>query len=205
VAALARALLIVLALLPARIAADVGRPPTKPEPASLRGQLLIAAPQIGDPRFARTVILMVRHGADGAFGLILNRPVEDRAIASLLAATGRPTDGVTGSVRVFVGGPVETNAGFILHTAEYRSSETWDVDGKLAMSQNPDVLRDIGLGKGPAKSLFAIGYAGWGPGQLEGEIARRDWYTAPASVRLVFDENREGLWDLAVSLRARDL
>lgn len=206
-AILGRVLLALLVLLPLIGVADVVPPPARPEPASLRGQLLIATPQMGDPRFARTVILMVRHDAGGAFGLIVNRPVEARTIESLLAATGRPSDGVTGSVRVFVGGPVEPGAGFILHSAEYRApgGETWDIDGRLAMSQNPDVLRDIGQGKGPAKSLFAVGYAGWGPGQLEGELARRDWFTAPASARLVFDEDREKVWDLAVGQRSRDL
>jgi putative transcriptional regulator len=205
-ASLGRALLALLVLLlPALPAADVVPPPAPPDMASLRGQLLIATPQIGDPRFSRTVILMVRHDASGAFGIILNRPFEERTIASLLEATGRPTDGVTGTVRVFLGGPVEPGAGFIVHTAEYRRGETWDIDGRLAMSQNPDVLRDIGQGKGPAKLLFAVGYAGWAPGQLEGELARRDWFTASASARLVFDEDRDKVWDMAMSQRARDL
>ena len=202
----ARSLLALILLLPTIAAADVASPPAKPEPVSLRGQLLIATPQMGDPRFARTVILMVRHDRNGAFGLVVNRPLETRTIASLLESTGRPSDGVSGSLRVFLGGPVEPGAGFILHSSEYRAgSETWDIDGRMAMSQNPDVLRDIGQGKGPAKSLFAVGYAGWAPGQLEGELARRDWFTAPASARLVFDEDREKVWDLAMSQRSRDL
>jgi putative transcriptional regulator len=199
-------LALVIALLPIRLAADTVPPPATPEPLSLRGQLLIAAPQMGDPRFAHTVILMVRHEASGALGIVLNRPFEARSVASLLAAIGRPADDVTGTIPVFIGGPVEPGAGFIVHSAEYRGTPgRMEVDGRLAVSLDPDVLADIGHGKGPAKALFALGYAGWGPGQLEGEMARRDWFTAPASPRLVFDEDREKLWDLAMSLRTRDL
>ena len=209
---LAHALLLLIVLLPAGLAADPAPAPARSEPtqpdfASLRGQLLIATPQMGDPRFAHTVILMVRHEAAGALGIVLNRPVAARSLADLLAAIGRPVDGVAGTIRVFVGGPVEPGAGFIVHSGEYQGGgrDRMDVDGRLAVSLDPDVLADIGHGKGPAKALFALGYAGWGPGQLEGEMARRDWFTAPASPRLVFDEDREKLWDVAMSLRTRDL
>src|SRR5690348_3294796 len=156
-----------------------------PETVSLAGQLLIAAPTIGDPRFAHTVILMLRHDKEGAFGIVINRPVGERSIATLLEATGDNDPDVVGSVQVFAGGPVQPELGFVVHSAEYRRTETLDVDGHVAMTASREVLRDIGHHQGPKKSLFALGYAGWGPGQIEGELARRDWFTTPEEPRLV--------------------
>jgi putative transcriptional regulator len=186
-------------------AAPTGLPEGAPAEASLQGQLLIAAPTIGDPRFAHTVILMVRHDRSGALGLIINRPFEERTIASLLAAIGRQDDTVEGRLRVYAGGPVQLGAGFILHSADYHGADTMDIDGHIAMSSDPEILRDIGHHKGPEKFLFAIGYAGWAPGQLEQELARKDWFTAPADAKFVFDEDRELLWEHALARRTRDL
>src|SRR5262249_16792798 len=146
---------------------------------SFAGQLLIAAPTIGDPRFAHTVILMVRHGPEGAFGIVINRPIGERSIAALLEATGQEDADAAGIVRVFAGGPVQPELGFVIHSAEYRRAGTMDVDGRIAMTASRQVLQDIGHKQGPEKSLFALGYAGWGPGQLEGELARHDWFSTP--------------------------
>ncbi len=196
----------VMAVLPALLsAAPTPLPENEPAAGSLRGQLLIAAPSMGDPRFVHAVILMVRHDRTGAFGIMVNRPVEERTLRSLLAAIGKPDDTVQGSMRVFAGGPVELGAGFIVHTADYHHADTLDIDGRFAVTSNPEVLSDIGHHKGPAKALFAIGYAGWGPGQLEGELERRDWFTAPADPKLVFDDDRERLWEHAMARRTRDL
>jgi putative transcriptional regulator len=176
-----------------------------PEIASLTGQLLIAAPTIGDPRFAHTVILMVRHDREGAFGIVINRPVGEGSIASLLEGAGEDVSGISGSVRIFSGGPVQQELGFVVHSAEYHLDETLEVDGRVAMTANRQVLRDIGHSRGPVKSLFALGYAGWGPGQLDGELARHDWFTTPAEPRLIFDDDRGNLWDDAMARRTRDL
>jgi putative transcriptional regulator len=180
-------------------------PPEHTDTDSLTGQLLIAAPTIGDPRFAHTVILMVRHDREGAFGIVLNRPVGERPIAALLEATGENDADVTGVVRVFAGGPVQPELGFVVHTAEYRRAETVDVDGRVAMTASRQVLLDMGHNQGPEKSLFALGYAGWGPGQLEGELARNDWFTTPEQLKLVFDDEREKLWEDAMARRTREL
>jgi putative transcriptional regulator len=176
-----------------------------PETVSLTGQLLIAAPTIGDPRFAHTVILMVRHDSQGAFGIVINRPVGEGSIASLLEGAGEDISGISGSVKIFAGGPVQQELGFVVHSTEYRLDETLEVDGRVAMTANRQVLRDIGHNRGPAKSLFALGYAGWGPGQLEGELARHDWFTTPAEPRLIFDDERANLWEEAMARRTRDL
>jgi putative transcriptional regulator len=172
---------------------------------TLAGQLLIASPTIGDPRFMHTVILMVRHDKEGAFGIIINRPVGERSIAELLEASGNDTAGVTGTVRIFAGGPVEPELGFVVHSTEYRRDGTIDVDSHVAMTASREILRDIGQHKGPEKSLFALGYAGWGPGQLEGELARHDWFMTPEEPKLVFDDDRGNLWEEAMARRTREL
>ena len=176
-----------------------------PEIASLAGQLLIASPNIGDPRFAHTVILMVKHDKDGAFGITINRPVGEKSIASLLEAPGEDVSDIEGTLRVFAGGPVQPELGFVVHSREYRRDETIEVNGHLAVTASRQILRDIGHKRGPEKSLFALGYAGWGPGQLEGELARHDWFTAPEEPKLIFDDDRANLWDDAMARRTRDL
>jgi putative transcriptional regulator len=180
-------------------------PPEHSDTTSLAGQLLIAAPTIGDPRFAHTVILMVRHDQEGAFGIVINRPVGERSIAALLEATGHDDADVAGIVRVFAGGPVQPELGFVVHSAEYRRAETVDVDGRVAMTASRQVLLDIGHSQGPEKSIFALGYAGWGPGQLEGELARHSWFTTPEEPKLVFDDDRDNLWEDAMARRTREL
>lgn len=195
-----------LFVLPAMLLQAATPAPEAPvEKGSLTGQLLIASPDIGDPRFAHTVIFLVRHNGDGAFGIVINRPVEERSLKSLLQAVGQDANGVEGSVRVFAGGPVETEIGFVLHSADYKRRETVEVDGRVALTSSPEILRDMGQGKGPEKSLVAFGYAGWGPGQLEGELARRDWFTAPADPALIFDEDRGRVWERAMARRTLDL
>ena len=180
-------------------------PPEHSDTTSLAGQLLIAAPTIGDPRFAHTVILMVRHDKEGALGIVINRPVGERSIAALLEATGHADPAVAGIVRVFAGGPVQPELGFVVHSAEYRRAETVDVDGRVAMTASRQVLLDIGHSQGPEKSLFALGYAGWGPGQLDGELARQNWFTTPEVPKLVFDDDRGNLWEDAMARRTREL
>jgi putative transcriptional regulator len=181
---------------------------TTPYPAansSLVGQLLVAAPTIGDPRFAHTVILVIRHDSEGAFGIMINRPIGESSIRSLLEAAGDSDPDITGSIRVFAGGPVQPELGFIVHSAEYRRAETIDVDGRVAMTASRQVLRDMGHRQGPEKSLFAFGYAGWGPAQLEGELARHDWFTTPEEPKLIFDDDRDNLWEDAMARRTREL
>ena len=179
--------------------------PEAPQSGSLAGQLLVAAPTIGDPRFYHTVILLLREDKNGALGIIINRPVGERSIESLLKATGASGVGVEGKLRVFAGGPVEPQLGFVIHTADYRRPETLAVDGRVAMTASPQILQDIGHHHGPRQSLFAFGYAGWGPGQLAAEMARRDWFTTPEEPHLVFDDDRAGLWNEAMALRTREL
>jgi len=161
---------------------------------SFAGQLLIASPALRQPAFDHTVILLARHDREGALGVVINRPGGQRPIAGLLAAFGADASGVTDSVRVFIGGPVNPEIGLVIHSADYRRPDTLDIDGRIALTGAPDVLRDIGLGKGPAKSLVAFGYAGWAPGQLDDELAHGVWVTVPEDPALVFDDDRSKVW-----------
>ena len=174
-------------------------------PASLAGQFLVASPSMGDPRFERTVILMLRHDSGGAFGVVVNRPTGERPLAELLEMLGEKDVTVAGKVRIFAGGPVQPEIGFVIHGTDYHRPGTLDVNAHVAMTSSREILRDIGNDKGPKKSLIAFGYAGWGPGQLEGELARRDWAIAPGEAKLIFDEDRDKVWETAFSRRMQDL
>ncbi len=166
------------------------------------GQLLIASAEIQDPRFARSVILLLRHDSSGAFGLIINHPLGKRPLSALLESQD---SAVEGTIPVFLGGPVQPQLGFVIHSAEYRRPETLVVGDQLAMTASREVLRDIGHHQGPAKYLFALGYAGWGAGQLEAEIANHGWFTAPAEPDLVFDAERDAVWDKALARRTHEM
>jgi len=181
-------------------AARVGR-----EPSGLTGQLLVATPRMPDPRFVRTVIYMVRHDATGAMGLVLNRPIGDAPLARLMERLGLESKGVSGNIRVHYGGPVEGARGFVLHTAEYVRKGTVVVDNAVALTSQPAILLDIATGTGPRRALFALGYAGWAPGQLEAEIEAGAWVTVPADEALVFDDDYEGKWQRAIARQITDL
>lgn len=175
------------------------------QPASLAGQLLVATDELQDPRFVRTVVYMVHHDAGGAMGLILNRPIGEASISELLERLGMESKGVNGEVRVHFGGPVEPGRGFILHTADYKIAGTQVVRDGIAMTSRPEILRAIGTGTGPRRSLFALGYAGWAPGQLEAEIKAGAWEIVPADEALVFDEHYEKKWERAMARRTINL
>jgi putative transcriptional regulator len=188
------AFLLHTALLKAALPAN---PDEAPAWTSLVGQLLVATPSMEDPRFERTVILIVQHSPSGAVGIVVNKPIGETSLAGVLEALGQKGGDVSGDVRVFSGGPVEPEIGFVVHSADYRRPETVAVNDRLSMTSSLDILRDIGAKKGPAKVLVAFGYAGWGPDQLEHEIQMRAWGTANADPALIFDEDRDKVWDYA--------
>ena len=188
----------VLLVSPMLISAALSKPEGVQPGASLAGQLLVATPDMADPRFRHTVILIVQHNKNGALGIVLNRPLDALPVGKLLDALGLDSKGSQGSVRVFAGGPVQPEVGFIVHSADYHRRGTVDIDGRVAMTTDPEVLRDIGRHQGPRQSLVAFGYAGWGPGQLDGEMALGGWFTVPEEPSLVFDTDRDKLWDEAM-------
>jgi putative transcriptional regulator len=166
-----------------------------PAPTSLAGQLLVAAPWIGDPRFERAVILIVEHGPGGAVGIVINKPVGEQSLASVFKALGQKGGDASGNVRVFSGGPVQLEVGFVIHSADYHRPETVALTDRISMTSSVAILQDIGVKRGPAKILVAFGYAGWGPGQLEHEIEEHAWGIAEAEPTLVFDEDKDNVWE----------
>lgn len=162
-------------------------------------QLLIAMPAMGDPRFTRTVIYMCSHNAEGAMGLVINKPYPGLTFPNLLTQLGiEPT--IDNDIIVRLGGPVETGRGFVLHSTDYmrQGSVPLDESMGIGLTATLDVLRAIATGTGPQRSLFALGYAGWGPGQLDAEIQENAWLAAPADTDLVFNADLDALWDRAV-------
>lgn len=165
----------------------------------LDGQLLIAMPGMGDLRFERSVIFMCAHSAEGAMGLIVNKPAPELSFADLLAQLKIPASVDLEAVRVHFGGPVEHGRGFVLHSAEYSVAESSQSIGPdFTMTATVDILQDMARGEGPQRALLALGYAGWGPGQLEGEIQANGWLTAPAAADLVFGVRDADKWSDAL-------
>ena len=170
-------------------------------PRFLKGQLLVATEAIKDPRFHRTVIYMVKHDATGAMGVVVNKPLGEAQLASLLSRLRRDTRGVTGSIRVHYGGPVETDIGLALHTNDWMIRESQLVGDGIAITGDPAVLEAVARGKAARRVLFAVGYAGWGPAQLEREIDRGDWISVTADEPVIFDDNASTKWDRAMARR----
>ena len=156
--------------------------------SELSGKLLIAMPGMGDPRFAHAVIYVTAHSDEGAMGLMVNKPAPELKLSDVLDQLLEGAKPVGSSLGVHIGGPVETGRGFVLHSDEYRSAiETLYVADGFALTVTLDILEDIAAAKGPDKALLTLGYAGWGTGQLEGEIAQNGWLTCDATTELVFN------------------
>lgn len=172
---------------------------------SLAGELLVATADMPDPRFARTVIYMVRHDATGAQGLVVNRLLGVIPLAMLLEQSALESKGVSSAVRMHSGGPLEPRRVFVLHTGEYSGDATLSVKDGIALSWNPDILLAIARGAGPRRLLFALGYAGWGPGQLEREMKSGAWVKAAADEAILFDSADESKWERAIARRKIDL
>jgi putative transcriptional regulator len=164
----------------------------------MTGQLLVAMPSMRDPRFTRTVIFMCAHNADGAMGLVLNRLVGSLTFPDLLAQLGIERPPLGCDIRVHFGGPVDTGRGFVLHSADYSDEGTMQIGEDVALTASLDILRGIAGGGGPRQSLLALGYAGWGAGQLDSEIHANGWLSAPADEELLFDARLDDKWERAI-------
>lgn len=166
----------------------------------LDGKLLIAMPSMGDPRFERAVIYLCAHSDEGAMGLIVNKPAPDLRFSDLLEQLDMKVPEESRQIRVHFGGPVENGRGFVLHSGDYTIKDsTLTVDAQFGMTATLDILQDISSGKGPRESLLALGYAGWAPGQLEGEIQANGWLTCDATPDIVFHQGDAGKWEAALA------
>jgi putative transcriptional regulator len=170
----------------------------------LEGQLLIAMPIMTDKRFARSVIYMCAHSAEGAMGLIVNQRAAHISFRELLKqlgiGAGNGDDIEVDGLDVHVGGPVETGRGFVLHSADYHAPDsTLPIDEGVSLTATIDILKAIASGRGPDKAILALGYAGWRAGQLESEIAANGWLHCAADLDLLFDRNLEQKYERALS------
>ncbi len=195
-----------LLLVPAgHVARAVPSPDDAAPPQPLQGQLLVAEPRLDDPNFDHTVVVMLEHDEEGALGVVINRPYGKAPTAELLQKLGVGAEGVGGETLLFYGGPVQPEAGLVVHSADYARADTHGLGAGLAVTSNPEILKDIALGKGPRQAVPVLGYAGWGPGQLESELAQGAWFVIPADPALVFAANPARIWEQAVSRRGIEL
>ncbi|MCR4282340.1 MAG: YqgE/AlgH family protein [Bauldia sp.] len=178
----------------------------------LDGQLLIAMPMLNDGPFARSVVYVCAHSADGAMGITINRPANQITFRDLLVQLDIiPQDreirlpGPAGRMLVHRGGPVETGRGFVLHSSDYYAeNSTLPIDEHVSLTTTLEVLKAIATGTGPESALLALGYAGWSPGQLENEILENGWLHCPAVPELIFGGDLDGKYDRALSLLGVD-
>jgi len=164
------------------------------------GQLLIAMPGISDPRFERALILVCAHDQTHAMGLAVNRPVEGLSVPDLLERLAIRSEIKAPPDLVLMGGPVERERGFVLHTDDYQGDHSIEIEGGLALTATRDVLEALAQANGhPRRALLALGYAGWGAGQLERELKDNIWLTCDADEALIFDDDHGTKWSRALA------
>jgi len=184
-----------------------GRPGTAEDALkSLAGQLLVAMPQMLDQRFARSVIYLCAHSEEGgAMGLVINKLLGSLTMGELFTQLEISPSSIVDSNPIHFGGPVDGGRGFVLHTSDYSEEATLVVDGNIAVTATVEILRAIGKGQGPHHSLFALGYAGWAPGQLDAEIQANGWLSVAADDTIIFDSDQDGKWRRALAKLGIDL
>jgi putative transcriptional regulator len=174
--------------------------------SSLAGQLLVAMPQMADPRFARSVVYLCAHSADGAMGLVVNRLIDSLTFQNLLEQIGVEQDGSAArDMPIHFGGPVESSRGFVLHSTDYVQDSTLVIEDEIALTATIDVLKAIATGEGPKQRVLALGYAGWAAGQLEAEIQANGWLLVPADLDLVFGNDNGAKWARSLAKIGVDL
>lgn len=174
---------------------------------SLKGQLLVAMPIMTDERFIRSVIYICEHTKEGAMGLIINHKANHISFPDLLdrlnissIQSDQPLASKIPDQMVLIGGPVETGRGFVLHTEDYHCrNATLTICGGISLTATIDILKDIAFGRGPKKSLMALGYAGWGAGQLENEIHANGWLNCPADSEIIFTPELDTKYEKALA------
>ncbi len=162
----------------------------------LSGQFLISTPQMPDPRFREQVIFLCAHNREGTMGVVINKPNKEISMMEVLLSTNIPLP--EGPLPpVYNGGPVEMEAGFILYSSDYESDQSLKVTSNIYLSRESKLLEDISKGDGPEEYLFLLGYAGWGPGQLEAELMDNSWLTVPGDMHVLFHTPDEHKWKQA--------
>jgi len=167
----------------------------------ITGQLLVATPEMKDSRFAETVIYIVKHDADGAFGLVINRPMAKGPFEDLLKGFGTEINDAKGEVVIHYGGPVGMQQGFVLHSDDITIESSMKVADGIAMTADVKMIEAMARGKGPRQSLVMLGYVGWAPGQLEMELKADSWFVIPGDKSLVFGKEADEKWREAMDKR----
>jgi putative transcriptional regulator len=170
-----------------------------PDPTSLSGHLLIAMPAMTDKRFTQSVIYLCAHSAEGALGIVVNHPVAAPRFADLLKQLDLGPIPPVRDIAIRAGGPVENVRGFVLHSADWLGEGSMRVDESTALTASLDILKLIAAGDGPREAVLALGYAGWGPGQLDGEMQANAWLHAPADAAILFDNDDTTKWHRALA------
>lgn len=165
------------------------------------GKLLVATDSMRDPRFVETVIFIAKHDAQGAFGLVVNRPVAKGPIADVLRAFDVKDTPSKRELIIHYGGPVQQNQAFVLHSNDVTLKHSLRLDNGLALTSDVELVKKIARDEGPKRSLFLFGYSGWGPGQLEREVAAGSWFTIPLDKQLIFSPDAENTWRRATDKR----
>ena len=166
----------------------------------LDGRMLIAMPGMPDPRFARSIVYLCSHSEDGAMGLITNKAVEDLVWEDIFKKIEIPIGSVNAPRPICFGGPVDMERGFLLHSSDYHSEgATMRVDSETSLTATLEVLQDIAMGRGPERTMLALGYAGWGAGQLESELQENGWLLCEPDLSLLYDEDHDEKWDRAMA------
>ncbi len=177
---------------------------TSPIIECLTGSFLISTQNMPDPRFEEQVIYICAHSQDGAMGVAINRPNTMFTMAEILKSAGLPIPQEI-LPPVYIGGPVELESAFILYTSDYKTDYQLEVSPTVFLSRETKVLEDIAHSRGPDKYLFLLGYAGWGPGQLERELLDDGWLTVPGNDSIIFDTQDEEKWKAAAMLYGIDI
>ncbi len=192
-------LVLFLAVLAALLGAGVGAHGQSKDPkGKFAGQLLVASPKMGDPRFQKSVVYLVEHNDRGALGLIVNKVYGKGPLAKLMQGFGMDPGDAKGRITLHFGGPVSADGAFMLHTGDYKSPRSRPVDDAISFTTDTRILKDVVAGKGPRRLLFVLGYAGWGAGQLEDEMARGDWSLSEANEDRVFGDGKGDVWERIV-------
>ncbi len=173
-------------------------PASSADESALRDNLLVAMPTLRGDTFAKSVIYVCTHSPAGAMGIVINQVVPEVKFRDLLAQLHLPHDGIQVDPVIHFGGPVESGRGFVLHSTDFVREDTIRVSNHIGITGTVDILRAISEGNGPSKSIFALGYAGWGPGQLDAEIQANSWLTVPADDDLLFSGGLSGKWERAL-------
>ncbi len=196
---------LLLLLGPAMPAGRAAMTPVAEADTHAAGMLLVATPDLADPNFDHTVVLVLQDDATGAVGLIVNRPLGGVSAKKLLANLQLSLDGPDRQIEMYQGGPVQPKMGFVLYDDSSKRPGGVQVVPGIAVTGDKTIMKDIAEGKGPRHSLPLIGYAGWGPGQLDAEISRGDWTVIAVDPKIIFDTPPEEIWQKAWRRRGIDL